>query len=157
MRLIKARKRQMAGMALIVAASVLLLMGCTNHYLTKEMLFEQMFPHQNLQPKTMPLIVGAPGAIVGLPVRYDSNKLSKIMCYNQKREKVYLSVDQNTQLIITDRKGGARKFYMDTVFLENGVLYGLRSRILGTKQSVPVDEIDKIEIYDEGSRETRLR
>ena len=90
MRLIKARKRQMAGMALIVAASVLLLMGCTNHYLTKEMLFEQMFPHQNLQPKTMPLIVGAPGAIVGLPVRYDSNKLSKIMCYNQKTHPIQI-------------------------------------------------------------------
>ena len=44
--------------------------------------------------------------------------------------------------------------YLDTVFLQNNALQGLRSRILGMGRSVSMDDIDKIEIYTELSKET---
>ena len=99
----------------------------------------------------MPTPVG-----VGMMVKYDSNRLSKVLCYNQKGEKVYISVNQNTELIVTNKQGQTHKFYLDTVFLQENALHGLRSRILGMERSVPLDAIEKIEIYTELSKETSV-
>lgn len=150
----KTRTGQAARTLLLIASLALLLAGCTNHYLTKQMLMDQLFPHWKPEgPSSSTVILPLPPLGVGMSTRYDSNRLSRILCYNQKDEKVYLGVNQNTQLIITDKKGETYKFYLDTVFLQNGTLVGLRSRILGIQRSVPLDDIDKIEVYAELSRE----
>ena len=139
---------------LLVAVSSLLLAGCTNHYLTKDMMMEQFFPNVNHRPPSSSMIILPTPVAVGMMVRYESNKLSKVLCYNSKGEKVYVSVNQNTELIVTDKKGDTHKFYLDTVFLQNNALHGLRSRILNIERSVSIDDVDKIEIYTELSRET---
>jgi hypothetical protein len=144
------------AMALILAAAVLLCAGCTNHYMTKQMLLQQVFSQEQLKPDTLSLPLVAGGVFMSVPVRYQSNRLSKIMCYNEKDEKVYVSVNQNTQLIVTDTKGDVHKFYLDTLYLEDNVLHGLRSRILDMKNSVSLDVIDRIEIYTELSREKSI-
>jgi hypothetical protein len=118
------------------------------------MMVEQFFPNYNYQkPTSNTLIIPTPVGI-GIFIRYDSNKLSKVLCYNKKGEKVYVSVNQNTELIVTDKQGKTHKFYLDTVFLQDNALHGLRSRILGMERSVSIDDIAKIEIYTELSKET---
>lgn len=140
--------------AFLIALSFLLLVGCTNHYLTKDMMMEQFFPNVNNQPPSSSIFILPTPVAVGMMVRYDSNKLSKILCYNTKGEKVYVSVNQNTQLIVTDKNGETQKFYLDTVFLQNNTLHGLRSRFLNMERSVLMDDVDKIEVYTELSKET---
>jgi len=141
-------------MLFVILLPILLLACGTNHYLTKDMMMEQFFPNVNNQnPSSSALILPTPVA-VGMMVKYDSNKLSKILCYNSKGKKVYLSVNKNTQLTVTDKKGETHKFYLDTVFLQNNALHGLRSRILNMERSVPVDDMVKIEVYSELSKET---
>jgi hypothetical protein len=66
-------------------------------------------------------------------------------------------VNQNTQLVVTDKKGETHKFYLDTIYLENSVLHGLRSRILKVESSVSLDDIDRIELYTELSKETSAK
>lgn len=39
--------------------------------------------------------------------------------------------------------------YFDTVILLNDTLYGLKSRIVGGKRVIPVNDISKIEIHAE--------
>lgn len=139
---------------LLISFFSLLLTACTNHYMTKDMMVQQFFPnYNNEKPSSSTLILPTPVG-VGMVVRYDSNQLSRVLCYNEKGEKVYVTVNKDTQLIITDKKGETHKFYLDTVFLQNNALQGLRSRILGMGRSVSMDDIDKIEIYTELSKET---
>ena len=154
MELLGLRNRHTKYLLLFVLPFLLLMTACTDHYLTKDMLLQQFFPNQNNQnPSSSTTILPTPIGI-GMIVRYDSNRLSKVLCYNDKGQKVYVSINKDTQLIITDKKGEIYKFYLDTVFLQNNALHGLRSRILNVERSVSMDDIDKIEIYTELSRET---
>ena len=142
------------GVAYFFAVASMLLGGCTNHYMTKDMMIEQFFPNVNNQkPQSSTFILPTPVA-VGMVVRYDSNKLSEVLCYNSKGKKVYVNVNQNTQMIVTSKNGETNKFYLDTVFLQNNELHGLRSRILNMERSVSMIDVDKIEIYTELSKET---
>ena len=128
--------------------------GCTNHHMTKQMMMDQFFPNvNNEKPSSSTYILPTPVG-VGMLVKYTSNRLSRVLCYNEKGEKVYISVNQNTQLIITDKKGETYKFYLDTVFLQNNALHGLRSRIMNMYRTVALDDVEKIEIYTELSGET---
>jgi hypothetical protein len=141
----------------LVSSFLLFLTACTNHYMTKDMMVQQFFPNYNNQkPSSSTFILPTPVG-VGMMVRYDSNRLSRVLCYNDKGEKVYVSVNKDTQLIITDKKGVTHKFYLDTVFLQDNALHGLRSRILGMEGSVSMDDIDKIQIYTEFSKETPVK
>jgi len=147
----KKTSKYLLFLALLALISVT---ACTNHQMTKEMLMEQFFPNvNNEKPSSSTYILPTPIG-VGVMVKYTSNRLSRVLCYNEKGEKVYISVNQNTQLTITDKKGETYKFYLDTVFLQNNALHGLRSRFMNMQRSVSLDDVDKIEIYTELSRET---
>jgi hypothetical protein len=80
--------------------------------MTKDMMVLQFFPnYNNEEPSSSTLILPTPVG-VGMVVRYDSNQLSRVLCYNEKGEKVYVTVNKDTQLIITDKKGETYKFYL---------------------------------------------
>jgi hypothetical protein len=157
MGILKLRSRDAVKTFLLMLLA-LFLTGCSSHYLTKQMLLEQMFPDAKPGgPSSTTVILPVPGVGAGMFTRYDSNRLAGIICCNQEHKKVVLRVDRNTQLIITDDKGETHKFYLDTVFLQHDdTLIGLRSRILGVQRSVPLDAIDKIEIYSELAKESPL-
>jgi hypothetical protein len=150
----KIQRQRKRYLMFLIALLPVLLTACTNHYLTKDMMMQQFFPNvDNRNPSSNTSFVATPIGIE-MMVRYDSNRLSKVLCYNEKGDKVYISVNQNTELIVTAKNGETHKFYLDTVFLQNNALHGLRSRILGMERSVSLDAVDKIEIYTELSKET---
>jgi hypothetical protein len=128
--------------------------GCTNHYLTKQMLLEQVIPEKELQKGSVTMYAPAGNIMIPLGVSYRANNLARILCYNDQGKRVFVSVNLNTQLIITDKKGEAHKFYLDTVYLSDNKMSGLRSRLMGLERSIPLEEIDKIEVYTEQSKET---
>lgn len=138
----------------LLALVVLGVLGCTNHYLTKQMLLEQVIPEEDLKKGVVTMYAPAGSIMIPMGVNYRANRLSKILCYNEKEQKVYVSVNQNTQLIVTDKHGDVHKFYLDTIYLSGDSLYGLRSRILGLERSIPIGQIEKIEVYTEHSKET---
>jgi hypothetical protein len=128
--------------------------GCTNHHLTKQMLLQQVIPEEELKKGVVTLYAPAGSIMIPMGVQYRANRLDKILCYNSKDQKVYVSVNQNTQLIVTDKKNDVHKFYLDTVYLSGDKMHGLRSRVMGLERSVPIEEIETIEVYTELSRET---
>jgi hypothetical protein len=126
---------------------------CTNHYLTKDMLSDQIITKEKLNNNKVSLYLPAGNIMTSFPIDYRSNNLKEILCYNDKGQKVYISVNKDTQLIVTDKKKQVHKFYLDTIFLNGREIQGLRSRIIGIKRSVAVEEIEKIEVYTELSKE----
>ena len=119
----KKTSRLLPLLALVV---LIFVAGCTNHHMTKQMMMDQFFPNVNYEkPSSSTYILPTPVG-VGMLVKYTSNRLSRVLCFNEKGEKVYVSVNQNTQLILTDKKGETRKFYLDTVFLQDNALHGFK-------------------------------
>jgi len=133
---------------------ILSTVGCTNHYLTKQMLIEQVVPKEELKKGSVTMYAPAGNIMIPIGVSYRANNLNRILCYNDQGEKMFVSVNLNTQLIVTDKKGEAHKFYLDTVYLSSDKISGLRSRLMGLERSIPLEEIDKIEVYTEQSKET---
>jgi hypothetical protein len=121
---------------------VMLLSACSSHYVTTDMIVRQL-PHHELHHFS--------GVVA---MEYEPNGLKRILSRNADGDQVYVSVDQNSQLIITDAKGESHKLYLDTAFVCGDSLHGLRSRFLGLKTSVPLNDIKTIEVYSEFSRET---
>jgi hypothetical protein len=118
------------------------------------MLLQQVIPEEELKKGVVTLYAPAGNIMIPMGVQYRANRLDKILCYNSKGQKVYVSVNQNTQLIVTDKKSDVHKFYLDTVYLSGDKMHGLRSRVMGLERSVLIEEIEKIEVYTELSRET---
>jgi hypothetical protein len=136
---------------LALATLTILFTGCSknHHYLSKKMLREQMSSQELLQTKPLSLIVSTSGHILGMNYAYDSDNQPRILCYDQDDQKVYVSVNQNTVLIITDKKGKIHRTNLNTIYLKNHVLYWL--------ESVPMDAIERIEVYTETPKETPPR
>jgi hypothetical protein len=140
---------------LVLFVAAIAVVSCTSHHLTKQMLLEQLTPPQNMRTNTLMLPLGSIPASV--PIRYTSNGVGRLLCFNQKGEKVYLKVNGNMQLIVTDKAGKTYKFYFDTVYATDESLFGLRSRILGAENKINLEDIATIEVYTELSREERAQ
>ncbi len=71
----------------------------------------------------------------------------------------YLEVEINAQstFVITTKDGQTVKMIAKSAFIENGILKGKRSIILGMAREVKIDEIEGIELYTEGSKTRTLQ
>jgi hypothetical protein len=131
-----------------------LLAGCSTHYIPKEMVMEQIKGQEALTIKPTGMY---PGLLL-LPlikVTYAGNQIREIYCVNDKGEKVIISVDRNSMLIVHDRQGQTHKFYLDTVYLDNGKIRGLRSRLVGVANEVDFENVETMEVYSEFRRERK--
>ncbi len=150
-----------AGKVLLHIAFAIFISACSTHPISQQMLSDQAVSSEKLEQTSLPSLLFflpiGPGTVLTIPIGpYNSNKMREVICYNKTGQKVKLSVDRNTQLIIKDKKGETHQFYFDTVYVENKILYGLRSRILKLKREVPVDDIESAEIYSEFAKETSI-
>jgi hypothetical protein len=136
---------------LVMAVIAILFAGCSkeHHYLSKKMLREQMSSQELLQTKPLSLVVPTSGRILGMNYAYDADNRPQILCYDQNDQKMYLNVSQDTVLIIKDKKGHTRRVGLQGIHLKNDVLYWL--------DSIPMDAIDRIEVYSETPREDKPR
>jgi hypothetical protein len=127
---------------ILVLFAFLLISACSTFTLTKQSLIEQL--NQNQQ------IGSDPNFQVLSLVDYPSNNLMRIKCVDDKGKLVWLYPDKNTEFIITKKSDGDRiTTYFDTLILQNDTLFGLRSRLIGGLRKIPVDDIDKVEVYAE--------
>lgn len=83
-------------------------------------------------------------------IDYPSNNLEKIKCVDKNGLSVWLYPDKNTEFIFVKKSDGKKvKAYFDTVIFQNDTIFGLRSRLVGGLREIPVNDIEKIEIYSE--------
>jgi len=121
-----------------------LLSSCSTFTITKESLVEQLNKNQNISETSNALSLGT---------KYYSNNLQKIKCTDKNGKEVYLYTAKNMNFIITKSSTGKNvNLYFDTVYFKNDTLFGLKSRILGGKMNVPINDVSKIVIQTETKR-----
>lgn len=117
------------------------LSGCATFTISKESLVEQLKERQSISETSN---------ILSLGTKYYSNNLQKIKCSDKNDEEVYLYAGKNMNFIITNAlTGKAVNLYFDTVYFKDDTLSGLKSRILGGKRSISINDISKIVIQTE--------
>ncbi len=81
-------------------------------------------------------------------VKYFANNIKKIEVVDKNGKK--LRLENSPSLEIRFKLEDKKKFtlYFDTIFIENNILSGDRSRFLGLKKEIEFDKIVKIEIQD---------
>jgi hypothetical protein len=126
----------------IVLAVTLIICSCSTYYLSKQSLVEQLKENQTIA-------VDKNYQIFSL-IEYPSNNLRKIKCLDKDSNIVWLFPDKNTEFMIYKKSDGDKiTVYFDTLILQQDTLYGLRSRLLGGKRIIPVNDVDRVEIYAE--------
>jgi hypothetical protein len=135
----------------IILFCSLLLIGCSTHYITKDMLMEQLGNKDALRIRP----TGVAPILPFINPLYNGNQTTEIYCINSKGEKVFLKVGHNSLLIINDKQGETYKFYLDSVYIEKDKIKGLRSRILGIVNEVDISNIEAIEVYSEFASEAK--
>lgn len=124
--------------------SVLILSSCSTFTITKESLIQQLNENQN---------VSKTSNVLSLENEYYSNNLQKIKCTDKDGKEVYLYTAKNMNFIITKTSTGKTvNLYFDTVYFKNDTLFGLKSRILGGKRNIPINDVSKIVIQTETKR-----
>lgn len=119
---------------IIALTLIFLFAGCANYIISTQNLVSQLNKNQ-MNQKNFYL-----QRYASIP----SNNLERIQCEDEDGNKVWLYLDQNSQLIIVKKSDGEKvKAYFDTVILQNDTLYGLRSRIVGGLKIIPVNDIEK--------------
>ena len=128
--------------------------GCATFTISPDELVKQLKENQSSNERFQIL----PGPTLFLGSKYPSNGIAVILCLNSKGEKIYLYPDKNTQLEITSKSTiEVVKMYWDTVFLVEGKLIGLRSRLIQTMtRQIAVEDIEKVEITAEFPKTRRL-
>ena len=88
-------------------------------------------------------------------VLYGFKSGQRINVTNKKGERVRIKVDHNSQIIIN--KDGKEKFqtYLVGTCLAKDLIYGYRSRILGTMRFVYLDDVKTVEVYSEFKSEEK--
>lgn len=129
---------------IITTISALILSSCSTFTITKESLVQQLNENQN---------VAKTSNVLSLGTEYYSNNLQKIKCTDKDGKEVYLYTAKNMNFIITNTSNGKTvNLYFDTVYFKNDTLFGLKSRILGGKRNIPINDVSKIVIQTETKR-----
>jgi hypothetical protein len=126
---------------IITILITLILSSCSTYTITKENLVLQLNENQNVSKTSNALSLGTD---------YYSNNLKKIKCTDKDGKEVYLHTSKNMNFLITNSSTGKTvNLYFDTVYLKNDTLFGLKSRILGGKRNIPINDVSKIVIKTE--------
>ena len=122
----------------------LILASCSTFKISKESLVQQLKENQNISKTSN---------VASLGTGYYSNNLQKIRCKDKNGHDIDLYTGKNMNFVITRKSDGKKiNLYFDTVYFKNDSLSGLRSRILGGKRSIAVNEISEITIKSETKR-----
>jgi hypothetical protein len=136
--------------AFILLCGLALLVGCSTHYISKDMLTHQVGGQETLETQPTGMLLPL------IKASYAGNQITEIYCKNEKGEKVVISVDRNSMLIVNDKQGQTFKFYLDTVYIDVNKIKGLRSRLLGITNEVNMADIETMEVYSEFKRERKV-
>ncbi len=124
-----------------VIALTFLLISCGSYTITKQSFIEQIEKNSS---------VSRSQNVSSLGTGYDSNKLDKISCYDKNGKEVTINPNKNTTFSITNSKTGEKmNLYYDTVYILNDTLIGLKSRILGGKKKIALQDIAAIIVKTE--------
>lgn len=121
----------------------ILLYSCKNYYIPKDSFIKQFADIDSTKLRTV--VVSGP---MGATLTYKANPINKIKCVDKKGNDAELNNGPaiETRIAINDKKRVV--FYFDRVILQDSVVYGVQSRFINMRTSIPVKDITKIEVQN---------
>jgi hypothetical protein len=129
---------------IILIISILLFTSCSTYLIPIEN-FEEQFQNINASSRKE---VKVRTPYYGITIKYLANTINGISCVDKNNNSVILRNSPSIEIRIIEKNGKKTIFYFDRVYLENSIVYGDKSRILGFEKGIPLDSILKIEIQD---------
>ena len=128
-------------MKYISLLSIFIITSCASYTVSKQSLIEQLQENHNIEQTRNVASIGT---------AYNSNSLSKIKCFDENGKEVIINANKNTTFAISNLSTGKTvTLYFDTVYLLNDSIVGLKSRILGGKRSIALNDISNIQVKTE--------
>lgn len=126
----------------------LTLFGCTTYYIPLE-----SFKHQfNGTDSTKLRIVeiNVPVYINGVTSNtYPANTIDTIYCVDENNNSIKLANSPSIEIRFTDKNDDRTIFYFDTIYLQDSLIVGAKSRLIPTiRDAIPLIYVKLIEIQD---------
>jgi hypothetical protein len=122
---------------------ILLLGSCKNYYISKDSFIKQFTDIDSTKLRTV--VVG--GSMFGTAT-YKANPINKIKCVDIKGRANELDNGPSIETRITINNKKRVVFYFDRVIIIDSIVYGVQSRFLNIRTSIPLKDITKIEVQD---------
>lgn len=127
----------------LLAVITLGLTSCKTYYIPKESFIDQF---SSIDSTTLQIVtVQGP---MGILSKYEANPINKIKCVDKKGIPNELNNGPSIETRITSNNKQSIVFYFDRVIIQDSIVYGIQSRFMGLKTSIPLKDITKIEVQD---------
>lgn len=130
---------------LLITTSILpiLLCSCKNYYIPKDIFIKQFADIDSTKLRTV--IVSGP---MGATSTYKANPINKIKCVDKKGNDAELNNGPSIETRMTINNKKRVIFYFDRVIILDSIVYGVQSRFINMRTSIPLKDITKIEVQD---------
>jgi len=126
----------------------LTLFGCTTYYIPIE-----NFKHQfnGIDSTKLRMVeINVPVYINGVTSNtYPANPIDTIDCVDENNKSIKLANSPSIEIRFTDKNDDRTIFYFDTIYLQDSLIVGAKSRLIPTiRDAIPLIDVKLIEIQD---------
>lgn len=137
----------------------LVIVNCTGVYLVPDSTLNIEVPHRGLsveQINNLEEIISKPYADMLIqsiePSKRQTNDINWLTVINKMNDTLRVEITPSSLFRIYTKDGNNIGLLVCTTFVENGVLKGDKSLILGLTKHIPLAEIDSIKVLTRGSK-----
>ena len=128
----------------LLFVSLILLSSCETYHLSTQSLLEQLADTQ--KEKKINVIIAFPFFFPGV---VNGNSLRQIKVLDQFEKEIVLSVSNRMSVRITKKDGERKKFYFDTLLVQDSTINGKNDHFFGINiNPINLNNIKKIEIKE---------
>ena len=122
----------------------LTLTSCKTYYIPTSSLIEQFKDIDSSDFKTVWVVGPTTDSYL-----YLANPIENIKCVDKNNNPIELKNSPSIEMRVTQNNGKKTIFYFDRIYLDDSLLYGIRSRFIPSfDKSIPLENIVKIEVQD---------
>jgi hypothetical protein len=127
-----------------IVIGLLTLISCKTYYIPTSSLIEQFRDIDSTDFKKV--WVAGP---TGDSYSYLANPIENIKCIDKNNNPVELANSPSIEMRVTQNNGKKTIFYFDRIYLDDSLLYGIRSRFIPSiDKTIPLENIVKTEVQD---------
>ena len=119
------------------------LFSCKTYYIPIDSFKEQVKDIDSVELRTV-YTKGPMGDVV----EYKTYPIDYIKCEDKNNHLIKLKNSPSIEIKFTDINNKKTIFYFDQIYIQDSIIIGGLSRFLNIKNSIPLNEIKKIEIQD---------
>lgn len=122
----------------------IMLYSCRTYYIPKESLQQQFAGIDSTDFK----LVKVKGSWAQT-YTYLANPIKQIKCVDKNGNQIQIANSPSIEIRVTQNSGKKAIFYFDRIYVNNSILYGVKSRFIpSAKTAIPFKTIKKIEVQD---------